>query len=232
MPSYTTTLVAFFATTALFACAASTDSTSDGSENNMTSSSSETLKYGEESPPVKATGAEVKYQFVAGVDATVQIDVNEAYVPSEGHQPLTDPPSEVELFGPGGQAVSAQKTVFPGGGQANAGTRLDATKLAAGKYTIVYKGVAPHSYWVTLRGHDSTGKDAPCDQKKGVRHNPVCGADLRCDESNICSEPGKLNAFCDTQRGGDDTCADGLVCKFSSTISHGDEGYNGSCAKQ
>jgi hypothetical protein len=216
--------------TTIFACGAATDGAA-ASDQDLTGS---TLKYGGRSAIVKATGAPVKYSFTAGANAAVDISIDEAFVTGET-PPLVDPPKNVDLIGPDGKAVaSATKQVWPGGGQANAGVEIRASNLAAGKYTIVYTGVAPHSYMVSLKGHDGTGINAPCDPGKGVRHNPICGASLRCDGASAtdatCSEASKKDEFCNTARGGDDVCADGLVCKYSSARAHGDEGYNGVCS--
>jgi hypothetical protein len=154
--------------------------------------------------------------------------VNEAFV--QGEAALVDPPKDVNLTGPGGAKVDTQSTTFPGGGQANAGVELRASGLAAGTYTITYTGVVPHSYFVELKGHNATGLDAPCDPKKGVRHNPVCGDALRCDDStSICAKPANVGGFCDTEKNGDDVCSDGHVCQFDKATSEGDEGFNGRC---
>jgi hypothetical protein len=67
--------------------------------------------------------------------------------------------------------------------------------------------------------------------KKGVRDNPICGASLRCDDT--CIAASKLGGFCySTEKGGDDLCEDGLVCKFDKATSQGDEGYDGLCVKK
>jgi hypothetical protein len=212
---------------ALWGCADRGDNSSPSTTNDLTGTSTK-LVFGEQSATQKATGTVEKYTFDVEANAGVQIDVDEAYVP--GESALVDPPKDVTLTGPGEAKVDAQSTTFPGGGQANAGVELKASGLAAGTYTISFVGVVPHSYFVRLRGHNGTGIDAPCDPKKGVRHNAICGESLRCDDTNsICIKPTEVGGFCNTRRGGDDVCASGNVCVFDRETSRGDEGYNGLC---
>jgi hypothetical protein len=85
----------------------------------------------------------------------------------------------------------------------------------------------------TRHAHDGGGNDAPCDPKEGIRKNSACDAGLRCDEvTKVCTEPTEKGAFCFTHRSDDDTCADGLVCKFDRATSQGDEGFDGRCAER
>jgi hypothetical protein len=213
----------------LWACAggaSDADNASPSAESDLTASSK--LTFGQQSPSKKATATPQKYTFDVEANAAVDIDVDEAFVP--GESALVDPPHDVTLTGPSGAKIDAPSTTFPGGGQANAGVELRATGLAAGTYTISYVGVAPHSYFVLLKGHNGTGINAPCDPKKGVRHNSVCGDSLRCDDStSICAKPAGVGEFCDTEKNGDDVCTDGHVCQFDKATSLGDEGFNGRC---
>jgi hypothetical protein len=213
----------------LGACAGGGDadeSTPVGAASEVNASSK--LVFGQHSPSKKATGAAQTYTFEVEGNAAVTIDVDEAFV--QGEPALVDPPREVALLGPNGRKVDADSKTFPGGGQANAGVQLRASGLAAGTYTISYVGVVPHSYFVELKGHNGTGLNAPCDPKKGIRHNAVCGDSLRCDDSNsICLKPAEVGEFCDTETNGDDVCSNGHICKFDKQTSEGDEGFNGRC---
>jgi hypothetical protein len=219
----------FVGSLTLWACAghaSSEDDATPSAASDLTAGSKLTL--GQQSDSKKATGSSQKYTFDVEDGAAVDIDVDEAFVQGEG--PLTDPPKDVTLTGPGGSKVDAQSTTFPGGGQANAGVELRASGLKAGTYTISYTGVVPHSYFVLLKGHNGTGINAPCDPKKGIRHNSVCGDSLRCDDStSICAKPAAVGGFCDTEKDGDDVCTDGHTCVFDKATSQGDEGFNGRC---
>jgi hypothetical protein len=215
----------------LWACSGGAENGDDASPSaasDLTASSK--LVFGQQSPSKKATGAAQTYTFAVEDNAAVEVDVDEAFV--QGEPQLVDPPRDVTLTGPSGAKVDAQSTTFAGGGQANAGVELRASGLKAGTYTISYVGVASHSYFVLLKGHNGTGINAPCDLKKGVRHNPICGDSLRCDDStslSICVKPATVGDFCDTEKDGDDVCSDGHTCQFDKATSQGDEGFNGRC---
>jgi hypothetical protein len=220
---------------ALTACSAA-QSDSSASDNAFTAGSSSptsktTIAFGDQTSPFKATGKSQRVHFVIKDDgAQATIDVNENF--HEG-MTLKDPPTAVMLFGPDGKQVTVESSTATYNGPAIwvSYVEMRVSSLKAGTYTIVYTGAVGQSYWVELRGHDGKGKDAPCDVAKGVRNNPVCGPDLRCDDT--CVAASGPNDFCySTEKGGDDLCESGYACKFDKATSEGDEGYDGLCRKQ